>query len=143
MLPCNAELECGHVCQLLCHPASHDLIQCRQACMKPRPTGCTHPCMKICGLPCGLCPVLISQERAQCKHVIKSPCGNNVNDENCPSLCCALMTCGHNCLQKCDASGHSYLHPCSLKCSRVPLCGHPCKKMCADPCGMKLLSRIQ
>ena len=143
MLPCYAELECGHVCQLLCHPASHDLIQCRQACIKPRPPGCTHPCMKICGLPCGPCPVLISQERTQCKHVIKSPCGQDVNDKDCPSLCGALMTCGHNCLQKCDPQGHSYRHPCTLTCSRLPLCGHPCKKMCADQCGMLLVSGIQ
>ena len=135
-LPCNTQLGCGHVCKLLCHPASHDLIKCSQPCLRPRPVNCVHACAKICGVPCGPCPVLISQQRTQCKHFIKSLCSVDVNDEDCPSACGAIMTCGHNCRVKCDPLGHSYQrHACISMCNRVPLCGHPCMKMCAVPCG--------
>jgi hypothetical protein len=26
--PCEANMDCGHTCKLLCHPISHDLIKC-------------------------------------------------------------------------------------------------------------------
>ena len=137
-LPCNAQLDCGHVCKLTCHPASYDTIQCRQACTKPRPTGCIHPCAKICGLPCGPCHVIISRQRTPCKHLIMEKCGVDINDSDCPALCDAVLSCGHNCEEMCDPLGHYFQqhHVCARMCRRIPICGHPCMKMCATPCGM-------
>ncbi|KAK4944466.1 hypothetical protein LTR10_016140 [Elasticomyces elasticus] len=47
---CDTALDCGHPCPLLCHPYSHDKVQCPEDCMKKLP--CSHGCDRKCSQPC-------------------------------------------------------------------------------------------
>lgn len=47
---CRAELPCGHICALTCHPMPHDLINCKKICKKV--LDCGHGCEEPCYLPC-------------------------------------------------------------------------------------------
>jgi hypothetical protein len=133
---CEANMDCGHTCKLLCHPISHDLIKCNQPCIRPRPIGCVHQCKKACWQNCGTCVVKVQKLRIFCGHTIGVPCYKDADSFTCTSLCGALMICGHNCPEKCHPNGHDKLrYKCPLPCSRTPLCGHPCQKPCHEQCG--------
>merc|ERR1719319_1278490 len=57
--PCNFRLDCGHTCQLTCHPGSpqHEDYKCRKKCTKIRETcPLNHKCKKQCYQNCGSCP---------------------------------------------------------------------------------------
>lgn len=51
---CDDKLPCGHVCQLRCHPYSHEGIECFEACVRILPCGhcCTKKCSEECHCPC-------------------------------------------------------------------------------------------
>ncbi|KAF1816725.1 hypothetical protein P152DRAFT_470711 [Eremomyces bilateralis CBS 781.70] len=53
---CDTPLDCGHPCQLRCHPFAHNQIVCRSSCERSLP--CGHSCGQICGEPCRcfMCP---------------------------------------------------------------------------------------
>ena len=52
---CNGSLPCGHACQLMCHPFSHDIVNCRQPCGKTLTCGhqCAEACAEVCA--CKVC----------------------------------------------------------------------------------------
>lgn len=134
--PCEAKMDCGHVCKLLCHPISHDFIKCNQPCTKDRPDGCSHKCPKACWQICGPCGVKVQKLRKFCNHTIGVPCHKDADSVTCPSLCGEAMICGHSCPEKCHVKGHDKLrYKCPLPCTRTPLCGHPCRKPCHEQCG--------
>ena len=135
-LPCNTELKCGHTCKMLCHPISHDVIHCIQDCLKPRPPGCTHKCLKGCWEDCGLCTVKVKKPRIQCGHTITVQCHMDADSVNCSEPCGHTMICGHSCREICVPAGHdSFRHKCNTPCNRTPLCGHKCPKKCFEQCG--------
>lgn len=47
---CGFELSCGHLCNLNCHPFSHDLVDCKATCK--RLLECGHECQQTCGQDC-------------------------------------------------------------------------------------------
>ena len=53
LLYCNETLPCGHVCELRCHPYSHDGLVCSEPCQ--RVLDCGHGCDKACCDECN-CP---------------------------------------------------------------------------------------
>lgn len=133
---CGQSMDCGHNCTLLCHPISHDKINCMQTCRRPRPTGCTHSCRQVCFQPCEPCPTRVQKLRKKCGHTISLACHRDVDEGTCPAPCGQAMICGHNCSVSCSDGGHDPLrHKCQKSCDRTPLCGHPCKKKCFENCG--------
>jgi hypothetical protein len=121
---------------MLCHPISHDEINCVQECLKPRPPGCTHKCPKGCWEDCGLCTVKMKKPRIQCGHTITVRCHFDADSVNCSEPCRYPMICGHSCREICSPAGHDSLrHKCMTPCNRIPLCGHKCPKKCFEKCG--------
>jgi helicase required for RNAi-mediated heterochromatin assembly 1 len=47
---CGYKLECGHECQLTCHPFDHNFVSCGEKCPKVLP--CRHNCDELCGDLC-------------------------------------------------------------------------------------------
>ena len=43
-------MACGHLCSLMCHPFSHELVSCKKSCN--RRLKCGHACIELCYLPC-------------------------------------------------------------------------------------------
>ena len=134
--PCGAHLDCGHTCNLLCHPLLHSRINCIQTCRKPRQVGCTHECRNLCFEDCGLCLKKVRKLRSDCGHTNSVSCYVEANSIVCSSKCGSAMVCGHTCSSACSPSGHDPLrHLCLVPCDRTPLCGHKCKKRCHEQCG--------
>ena len=48
--PCRGQIDCGHICDLACHPFSHDQIACQKPCT--RHLDCGHPCTQVCFADC-------------------------------------------------------------------------------------------
>ncbi|EXJ92707.1 hypothetical protein A1O3_01259 [Capronia epimyces CBS 606.96] len=48
--PCDIRLDCGHACPLLCHPYSHEDVQCQEDCKHT--LLCGHGCENKCSQPC-------------------------------------------------------------------------------------------
>lgn len=146
MRQCNAPMQCGHTCLLICHPISHDQIKCNQTCLKKRPIECPHPCKRPCWQDCGPCQVKVQKLRALCKHSVHVACSFKVDENMCYARCDVPMLCAHRCPEICHISGsHDFLtYKCRSKCSRTrSTCSHPCKNLCYESCGdcMVIVSR--
>lgn len=139
MLPCGGVFDdCGHSCDLVCHPCSHDQLLCPKACIKPRPAGCTHACPKPCYEECGPCKVVIMRTRSGCNHSFRAACGADIDAQPCPVPCGVANPCGHACKEKCDVRRphSSSNHPCKTPCERVrATCAHACQNKCSEVCG--------
>ena len=66
MLPCDYRLDCGHVCEVACHPVDreHEEYTCRKKCLRLLCGDHQTRCKKDChyGSPCGPCPVQVTSE---------------------------------------------------------------------------------
>ncbi|PVD21343.1 hypothetical protein C0Q70_19516 [Pomacea canaliculata] len=125
--PCQAKLECGHVCQGTCGECWEGRVHkdCGKSCNKLLP-GCGHVCPLPCGSKCLPCKEKTCQTR--CKHgncalVCGEPC--KPCEERCPWKC-EHVTCQSFCHMPCQ--------PCSLKCDQRLKCGHLCSGSCAEIC---------
>jgi hypothetical protein len=70
-LPCGQRLKCGHACTQLCHPDSHEQIQCWEPCAKTLP--CGHRCSRLCYQDCGQCDETIPYVHT-CGHTLQLKC---------------------------------------------------------------------
>ncbi|XP_064202537.1 NFX1-type zinc finger-containing protein 1-like isoform X2 [Anguilla rostrata] len=121
-VPCEYQLDCGHVCTRLCHPtdSDHKLFKCTQPCTK---TLCQdgHRCPKTCSEECGECQVIVTKTVPKCGHEQEVPCSQSLDSFICRGPCNKTLQCGHLCVQGCGES-------CTLNCPQrvtVPLaCGH-------------------
>ncbi|XP_035285223.1 NFX1-type zinc finger-containing protein 1-like [Anguilla anguilla] len=121
-VPCEYQLDCGHVCTRLCHPtdSDHKLFKCTQPCTK---TLCQdgHRCPKTCSEECGECQVIVTKTVPKCGHEQEVPCSQSLDGFICRGPCNKTLQCGHLCVQGCGES-------CTLNCPQrvtVPLaCGH-------------------
>jgi hypothetical protein len=136
---CRQKLECGHICNLICHPISHEDMKCLERCDKP--TDCGHPCRKSCWENCKPCPTVISRTRKFCGHTIQVSCGSDIEQMGCPAICAVTLPCGHSCPDVCHPCGHDFLrHMCHFPCPRTrSTCGHSCEKACYEVCGLCLV----
>ncbi|XP_046546854.1 LOW QUALITY PROTEIN: NFX1-type zinc finger-containing protein 1-like [Haliotis rubra] len=156
---CDYRLNCGHVCQLSCHPLDreHNLYECQKACLQKCPAG--HPCPKPCFDKCGKCMFVVSKVMPECGHPKEGYCFVPPEKEQCQMQCEKTCARGHQCQQKCfercrpcqikvpqtlSKCGHQqeaecYLDPrfikCKHDCEKVCQEGHPCKKKCHEICG--------
>ncbi|KAM4012467.1 LOW QUALITY PROTEIN: NFX1-type zinc finger-containing protein 1-like [Anomaloglossus baeobatrachus] len=103
---CDFRLDCGHVCTRVCHPydPEHKEYQCNKDCQKVL-CGDGHRCKRKCFEPCGKCMERVEKHIPLCGHLQIVPCSISVND-----LCC------------------------TVPCSQILQCGHPCKKLCGEEC---------
>ena len=143
-VPCATRLECGHVCEMVCHPTDpeHKEYKCNKPCSK---TLCArkHKCPRRCFQECGSCvePVV---KLLPCGHAQKVPCYKNPSEVKCSSPCGKILRCGHQCQNKCSEE-------CTVKCAAITKktwpCGHENKTQChvnelqtpcKAPCGVTL-----
>ena len=143
-VPCNTRLECGHVCEMACHPTDpeHKEYTCKKPCAKVL-CKLNHKCTKRCYQECGPCLKLVDK-LLPCGHFQKVPCSYNPSEVKCVSPCPKILRCGHQCQNLCSED-------CTVKCVNVTKktwpCGHenqakchvnPLETPCNAPCGVNL-----
>ncbi len=139
---CGERLECGHQCELLCHPYSHKGLICRKPCQKI--LACGHKCTKLCFEKCGNCLTKV-WKNLPCGHSNFYECYLTINEIDCLDKCNKIRKCGHKCKLKCFENCES--KECVEEVERQLLCGHidkfecylsiyQCK--CKIPCNVKL-----
>ena len=129
-LKCSARLQCGHVCELLCHNSDrfHKNVKCKKPCTKIFP--CGHQCTKYCFQECGPCKKKV-EKILKCGHKVICECSQNINDIICKEKCKKRRKCGHECKLKCNEDCES--EPCKELTSRLLSCGHINKYECNIP----------
>ncbi|XP_051996715.1 NFX1-type zinc finger-containing protein 1-like [Xyrauchen texanus] len=124
---CGTMLKCGHPCPGTCHGCYQGRLH----------KGCTHKCKQnlvcshLCREPCVRnCPPCSQPCENRCIHsVCKKMCGQSCAP--CAEPCawqCPHQRCTKLCHEPCDRP------PCSVPCSKILPCGHPCIGLCGDPC---------
>ena len=104
LIPCTSRLQCGHVCDLMCHPIDpgHEQYECKKPCTK---TLCDldHKCPKKCYEDCGRCMKPL-EKILPCGHLQKVPCfhSNILSQLKCKMPCLATLNCGHPCTGRFD-----------------------------------------
>lgn len=142
MEPCKTRLECGHTCQMVCHPTDpqHIEYQCRQKCSKSL-CDLGHICKRHCFQECGPCTVRIDKLMPNCLHIQQVPCHKDPADFACKGPCLKLLPCGHPCTNLCS---EKCTEKCKEKVQKRWDCGHvnevechvdPKETECAAPCG--------
>ena len=132
--PCNARLDCGHVCRRSCHTYDprHQEYKCLQECGRVRPD-CPrgHPCRKPCSQPCGPCPEpLKAVLLPKCGHTQDVRCGDDLNQVLCLEKCTKTRSCGHTCLLLCGVDCSNPKNLCQVKVTKKLPCGHHTKVSC-------------
>ena len=67
---CESVLQCGHKCELHCHPFSDELVNCRRLCGKLLP--CGHECQQECGTSACAC-VVCAKSQDKLKQITNMP----------------------------------------------------------------------
>lgn len=141
---CQKKLECGHACQLPCHPFSrgHRDCLCQELCERVKPD-CGHRCTKMCREECGPCRVRV-ERRKPCFHTVEFVC-SQPDSPDCSVPCTTILDCGHPCAGNCNDCAGLRLHvPCNIcprKCPQqpCPLHCHPWEvKLCTEQCPLQL-----
>ena len=111
---CGRTLACGnHYCERDCHRVKNapDTVQagtncrkCESECLKPRPEGCNHACLRPCHpdpcAPCGQmmkiwCNCGITQLYVKCGEWIAAGEEKKLEMACCQDQCPKIMSCGH------------------------------------------------
>jgi len=156
-VPCDQELDCGHLCTEPCHdPSLHKVIPCKEPCS--RTLQCGHKCHKSCGERCGPCQKTRRRFQRSCghyvlescsgdvmpcdhfegfltlscgRHAVGYTCGEKAKSLRCDAICGEELACGHPCLGKCAVCDITQQHAfCQAVCSKHMTCGHQCKATC-------------
>ena len=160
--PCEFRLNCGHVCERVCHTydREHEGYKCQKACERVCVKG--HKCQDKCHMKCGPCRTLVQKAIPSCGHIQPVPChvdprtcrcdylstysrpcghkskvacGINPKTLSCKHKCEAPLECGHPCPGNCELCRMGRLHvACNYKCERRLVCGHFCTEPCTDFC---------
>ena len=128
---CDVVLECGHVCEELCHVTSlHERISCKAPCSKLL-EACRHHCHRTCGEACGRCLEIVSTASLPCNHSTSITCAEQEEglDVVCKEIIRTIkLPCGHDQAELCSSKGETAL--CGEKCGCVLECGHHCTEAC-------------
>lgn len=133
MMQCEFRLQCGHVCEQLCHPkdSAHEEYKCRKPCEKNL---CEfgHKCKKVCYKDCGVCRALVKKMIPSCGHEQLIPCHLDPDEFSCLEPCEKRLACDHLCDKKC---GEACANECSAPVEKDwSSCGHRCETKChIDP----------
>ncbi|KAK0419938.1 hypothetical protein QR680_014416 [Steinernema hermaphroditum] len=139
-LPCNYRLDCGHACPQLCHPTTHEKVNCTEPCGRTCPNG--HACKKTCLDDCGLCFIKVNVT-LPCGHAATKDCHFDTERVPCGKPCMQRLPCRHMCAENCSA-------PCTRSCKRSVVktlpCGHSANMSCfEDPrnvkCNVKVMKK--
>ncbi|GAB1606748.1 NFX1-type zinc finger-containing protein 1-like, partial [Argonauta hians] len=151
--PCEARLDCGHTCTLMCHPydAEHKEYVCRKGCPKIL-SDCQHKCLKLCHEECNPCITMVTKIMPLCLHFQEMQCSRDVTTFPCQIPCPKELDCGHKCPNKCGESCEEYCstiienicprghntqiecykkHICLEPCNEILDCGHLCQRNCS------------
>ncbi|XP_071482959.1 NFX1-type zinc finger-containing protein 1-like [Diadema antillarum] len=133
MRPCEARLECGHVCRQLCHPTDKDhiLYRCEAPCLK---TICTsnHTCPNLCSESCPTsCPVIV-KKILPCWHSCQAPCGRDIADIRCYKDVEKTLQCNHKRFLPCHESTDDLHLSCDIMVTRLLQCFHRKEEKCCE-----------
>ena len=126
--------KCGHIQEVPCSTKAADFM-----CTEKRTIHlkCGHKVLGVCGKEYTelYCSVLV-EKKLPCDHYAKLECSCPPEKYYCKIDCNAELKCGHICKGTCGRCNQGRLHiPCTEKCTRVLLCGHPCSsRNCANDC---------
>ncbi|XP_061745463.1 NFX1-type zinc finger-containing protein 1 isoform X2 [Nerophis ophidion] len=121
--PCEFRLDCGHVCESVCHTydKEHQKYQCLKNCERiicPLGHKCSRKCFAVCPKNC---PIKVEKTIPKCQHKQMVPCHQDPEEFICKVPCQKMLLCGHRCDSICG-------NPCTSKCMvNVMLqlsCGH-------------------
>ncbi|XP_014781926.1 NFX1-type zinc finger-containing protein 1 [Octopus bimaculoides] len=158
--PCEARLDCGHTCALMCHPydKEHTDYICKKQCVKTLPV-CNHPCLRSCSERCMPCIMNVTKVIPNCSHHQEMFCSKDPVTFICQEPCPLEFPCGHKCLNKCGENclsechqiventcpyGHTSNIECYQKekcfaiCKELLDCGHFCKGYCFECHGIHI-----
>ncbi|XP_061172162.1 NFX1-type zinc finger-containing protein 1-like [Saccostrea echinata] len=127
-LQCDIRRNCGHACDLYCHPRDpeHKEIECRKMCSKV----CVrdHKCKKRCHFPkdC-MCDVKMIKS-LPCKHELALPCHVDPETIKCQVQVDKELLCGHSARIPCYEDPASFV--CKVLVERKLNCGHLKKLPC-------------
>ena len=156
---CGMRLDCGHVCERICHPKDreHKLVSCSKVCGKNFP--CGHTCKAKCyqckkKLRCRPCTEQVQKKLPYCGHTVTLRCSEDTLLTECPLPCPKSLPCGHKCQNTCSVGctimcmtkvkkslpcGHNVSIPCfedpnsfvcPVKCEQMLECGDKCSGTC-------------
>ncbi|KAK4873187.1 hypothetical protein RN001_015216 [Aquatica leii] len=136
---CNAQLNCGHTCTIVCHTVDRDHrnVQCKvtvsECCVN------NHLSTRTCFQERKPCLVAMSK-LLPCAHEHVLPC--SVNEYKCDITVEVFLPCGHSAMKPCYYPIAKF--PCKKPCTRVnrecSLGTHICKLMCYENCRPCLIS---
>ncbi|KAJ0068273.1 hypothetical protein NL108_004666 [Boleophthalmus pectinirostris] len=126
--PCEYRLDCGHVCAKVCHPydQEHKEYQCLKKCQKII-CDLGHRCLNLCYQKCGDCKVLVEKTIPKCQHKQMVPCHKDPYSVVCQEPCQKTLGCGHPCDKVC---GEPCTSRCKVKINFNLKCGHSQKDFC-------------
>jgi hypothetical protein len=133
-IPCNFELDCGHICPMKCHTfdADHTEYKCRYVCESLM--DCGHTCQKECWhyreSDCTSCPIKVEKFIPECGHTVMMRCDAKPTRKNCTHPCQKKIDkCGHLCVKQCRDLN---CEPCRTQLELAPPCTHsePIKVFC-------------
>ncbi|XP_065567083.1 uncharacterized protein LOC136031433 isoform X4 [Artemia franciscana] len=136
MQKCYAILNCGHLCQRICHFDDRDHLQyqCNETCDRYI---CSekHRCPRKCFEECEKCIIKV-EKTLPCGHTATLPCFVDSLDYKCIRLQVYTLDCGHFIKLQCQnrqllAHFSTFCSiPCNIPCN-IPLpCGHQCTRQC-------------
>jgi hypothetical protein len=127
-LPCDARLNCGHVCKKSCHPDDQDHVAylCRESCALLC-VARLHACPRLCFEDCGECLVGVPPTPLPgCGHIpARLQCwqASKLSQVECLQMVPIALPCGH---VEIGACGGRQIPLCRVKCETVMECGHSC-----------------
>ncbi|XP_046988818.1 NFX1-type zinc finger-containing protein 1-like [Schistocerca americana] len=130
-LPCEADLQCGHKCQSVCHVRNrfHENYKCYFPCERiPQQCPLGHKCLKKCFQDCGDCKMPM-ENVLPCTHVKTLACHVNASEYQCQEVVEAVLEpCSHKTKKLCFQDIQK-LH-CPFPCEDRLVCGHSCVRNC-------------
>lgn len=133
-LPCDFRLDCGHKCEMVCHPVDpeHKDYVCGKRCNK-EVCSLLHRCKKLChhGEPCGPCQQQVIKVLPICNHPVSMPCSDDVSLFKCTRPCEKIRPCGHACRSQCGEKCSAT--KCSEVVEKILPCGHKASIACSTP----------
>ena len=130
---CEARLDCGHVCRLICHPTDqdHQLYKCKAPCKNVIcPRG--HLCPKTC---CEQCPErceVIIEKILSCGHACNANCWKDVSSIKCNKDVPKTLSCSHVRILPCYKSTDGLESECQVDVERLLPCGHHKQEKCCE-----------
>ncbi|XP_049949017.1 NFX1-type zinc finger-containing protein 1-like [Schistocerca serialis cubense] len=130
-LPCEADLQCGHKCQSVCHVRNrfHENYKCYFPCERiPQQCPLGHKCLKKCFQDCGDCKMPM-EKVLPCTHVKTLACHVNASEYQCQEVVEAVLEpCSHKTKKLCFQDIQKLR--CPFPCEDRLVCGHSCVRNC-------------